>query len=141
MRTICSLFAIILQFSLFAGFAPESLEGEQIRYVLDTTSGEFADYRGHIFETSFQKHSIYKDVDSSTGMLHDGGNYHYFRTSDDTAELHYHITSTGAWKDMHLIEKLYFSSPNHGRVIGEHAGDFVCGYSGSFTVHPADDTP
>jgi hypothetical protein len=106
----------------------------QMKYILESTTGEFSEYKGHTFETSFLENNVYKDIDASTGLVSDEGTYHYFKTGPDSAEIHYMVSSDGPWKGMHLAEKLHFSTPNQGSVEGEHVGDFVCGYSGTFSI-------
>jgi hypothetical protein len=135
MRIMTILFALSLCCSAFAMELPTKLEGKQIKYVLETTNGDFASYKGHVFETSFLKNNSYSDIDLTTGLLNDGGSYHYFTTSDDTAELHYIIDSDGPWRSMHFVEKLRFTSPDQGYMEGSHVGDIACTYSGTFTIH------
>jgi hypothetical protein len=134
-----TVFAFVLllcsSVSLFANHVPLQLTGKTIKYILDKTEGEFAQYRGHVFETSFLQDNRYQDVDSTTGIANDEGTYHYFTTGEDTAEIHYVIETEGPWKGMHLSEKLRFTSTTAGTVVGEHVGDFDCGYSGTFTIH------
>lgn len=135
MRLVAIFLALFVSCFVEAVEVPKNLVGKQIKYVLESTSGDFASYKGHIFETSFSDNTNYADIDLTNGLVNDSGTYHYFKTGDDTAELHYITKKEGPWKSMHFVEKLQFTSNTQGRVEGSHVGDIMCGYSGTFIIH------
>jgi len=135
MRLMAIFLTLFISCFVDAVEVPKNLVGKQIKYILERTSGDFSSYRGHIFETSFSDNSNYEDIDLTNGLVNDCGTYHYFKTGDDTAELHYITQNKGPWKNMHFVEKLQFTSNTQGCVEGSHVGDIMCGYSGTFTIH------
>ena len=132
--------AIVLWVALFADYAPVLIEGHTLTFVLDEATGEFAQYKDHHFKTDYLKDNAYKDVDLTTGLLNDEGNYHYFKTGENSAEVHYKVTDEESpWKNRHIIESWEFTSPTTGTVSGVHAGDFSCGYKGTFAIMANDE--
>jgi hypothetical protein len=138
MKTLTALIVLALMVgswgSLLADYAPVRIAGHNLKFVLNDATGEFTQYKGHFFKTTYLEDNSYQDLDLTTGLINDEGTYHYFKTGENSAEVHYMVTDAGSpWKNRHLIESWLFTSPTDGTVEGVHGGDFGCGYKGTFT--------